>query len=40
LRVVLSEIDSCPASSESTIRNHVANILTKLQQRAQIEPAT
>jgi len=26
--------------SESTIRNHVANILTKLQQRAQIEPAT
>jgi two-component system NarL family response regulator len=26
--------------SESTIRNHVANILTKLQQRSQIEPAT
>jgi len=25
--------------SESTSRNHVANILTKLQQRAQIEPA-
>ncbi len=26
--------------SESTVRNHVANILTKLQLRAQIEPAT
>jgi DNA-binding NarL/FixJ family response regulator len=26
--------------SESTVRNHVANILTKLQQRSQIEPAT
>ena len=26
--------------SESTIRNHVANILTKLQQRSQIESAT
>jgi two-component system NarL family response regulator len=26
--------------SESTIRNHVANILTKLQLRSQIEPAT
>jgi len=25
---------------ESTVRNHVANILTKLQQRSQIEPAT
>jgi DNA-binding NarL/FixJ family response regulator len=28
------------AVSESTVRNHVANILTKLQQRSQIEPAT
>jgi DNA-binding NarL/FixJ family response regulator len=28
------------ALSESTVRNHVANILTKLQQRSQIEPAT
>ncbi len=28
------------AISESTVRNHVANILTKLQQRSQIEPAT
>ncbi len=26
--------------SESTVRNHVANILTKLQLRSQIEPAT
>jgi two-component system NarL family response regulator len=26
--------------SESTVRNHVANILTKLQVRSQIEPAT
>jgi DNA-binding NarL/FixJ family response regulator len=26
--------------SESSVRNHVANILTKLQQRSQIEPAT
>ncbi len=26
--------------AESTVRNHVANILTKLQQRSQIEPAT
>ena len=26
--------------SESTVRNHVANILTKLQMRSQIEPAT
>ena len=26
--------------SENTVRNHVANILTKLQQRSQIEPAT
>ncbi|HEX2118974.1 MAG TPA: response regulator transcription factor [Acidimicrobiales bacterium] len=28
------------AVSESTVRNHVANILTKLQLRSQIEPAT
>jgi len=28
------------ALSESTVRNHVANILTKLQLRSQIEPAT
>jgi len=28
------------AVSESTVRDHVANILTKLQQRSQIEPAT
>jgi two-component system NarL family response regulator len=27
-------------ASESTVRNHVANILTKLQLRSQIEPAT
>ncbi|HEX3621617.1 MAG TPA: response regulator transcription factor [Acidimicrobiales bacterium] len=26
--------------SESSVRNHVANILTKLQQRSQIEPAS
>ena len=26
--------------AESTVRNHVANILIKLQLRSQIEPAT
>ena len=26
--------------SENTVRNHVANILVKLQLRSQIEPAT
>lgn len=26
--------------SESTVRNHVANVVTKLQRRSQIEPAT
>ena len=26
--------------SESTVRNHVANILVKLQMRSQTEPAT
>ncbi len=35
-----AEIAEQLAVSESTVRNHVANILTKLQVRAQIEPAT
>ena len=34
------EIAGQLALSESTVRNHVANILTKLQVRSQIEPAT
>jgi len=35
-----TEIAGRLGASESTVRNHVANILTKLQLRAQIEPAT
>jgi len=35
-----AEIAGQLAVSESTVRNHVANILTKLQLRSQIEPAT
>ena len=35
-----AEIAEQLALSESTVRNHVANILTKLQIRSQIEPAT
>jgi len=34
-----AEIAGQLAVSESTVRNHVANILTKLQMRSQIEPA-
>jgi two-component system NarL family response regulator len=35
-----TEIAEALGLSESTVRNHVANILTKLQMRSQIEPAT
>jgi len=35
-----AEIARQLAVAESTVRNHVANILTKLQLRSQIEPAT
>ena len=35
-----AEIAGQLSVSESTVRNHVANILTKLQLRSQIEPAT
>ncbi len=35
-----AEIAQQLAVSESTVRNHVANILSKLQLRSQIEPAT
>ena len=35
-----ADIAGALAVSESSVRNHVANILTKLQRRSQIEPAT